>query len=163
MGGRCARAPCTGPWREGRGVLVTGLLTIPYIIGKLTAAGAWWKPGLPIDHLAQPLLHAFHLYLNPLHYTRSTSSATRTPYKLLWRCWESRCGSAAGQLLFTCAFCWSACCRLRLWPTTRIFPVLPMAGWSLYAAVLLVMARRLLVSLLARLGRLQGGGFRWYP
>jgi hypothetical protein len=31
-----------------------------------------------------------------------------------------------------------------------------MAGWSLYAAVLLVMARRLLVSLLVRLGRLQG-------
>src|ERR1039457_6517146 len=37
------------------------------------------------------------------------------------------------------------------------FLYLPMAGWSLYVAVLLVMARRLLVSLLVRLGRLQAG------
>jgi hypothetical protein len=37
------------------------------------------------------------------------------------------------------------------------FLYLPMVGWSLYAAVLLVIARRLLVSLLVRLGRLQAG------
>jgi hypothetical protein len=37
---------------------------------------------------------------------------------------------------------------------SAFFLYLPMAGWSLYAAVLLVMARRFLVRLLVRLGRL---------
>src|ERR1035437_8036838 len=37
------------------------------------------------------------------------------------------------------------------------FLYLPMIGWSLYGAVLLVTARTLLVSLLVRLGRLQAG------
>ena len=57
------------PWREGRGVLVTGLLTLPYVIGKLTAGGSLTEnPAYRLTISPSHYLHTFHLYLNPLLY-----------------------------------------------------------------------------------------------
>jgi hypothetical protein len=144
------------PWREGRGVLVMGLLTVPYVIGKLTAAGNLAEnPAYRLTISPGHYLHAFHLYLNPLLYQQHVFRDANTIQLLLamlgialWR--RSR------PLLFAWCFL-----LVSLLPVAFIahysafFLYLPMAGWSLYAAMLLVMARRLLVSLLVRLGRLQ--------
>jgi len=146
------------PWREGRGVLVAGLLTVPYVIGKLTAAGNLAEnPAYQLTISPGRYLHTFHLYLNPLLYQEHVFRDANTIQLLLamlgialWR--RSR------PLLFAWCFL-----LVSLLPVAfmahhaAFFLYLPMAGWSLYAAMLLVMARRLLVSLLVRPGRLQGG------
>jgi hypothetical protein len=145
-------------WREGRGVLVTGLLTVPYVIGKLTAAGNLAEnPAYRLTISPGHYLHAFHLYLNPLLYQEHVFRDANTIQLLLamlgialWR--RSR------PLLFAWCFL-----LVSLLPVAFMahyagfFLYLPMAGWSLYAAVLLVMARRLFANLLARLTRLRAG------
>jgi hypothetical protein len=144
------------PWREGRGVLVTGLLTVPYVIGKLTAAGNLAEnPAYQLTISPSRYLHTFHLYLNPLLYQDHVFRDANTIQLLvvmlgiaLWR--RSR------PLLFAWCFL-----LVSLLPVAfmahyaAFFLYLPMAGWSLYAAVLLVMARRLFANLLVRLGRLR--------
>ena len=146
------------PLREGRGVLVTGLLTIPYVIGKLTAAGNLAEnPAYRLTVSPGRYLHTFHLYLNPLLYQEHVFRDANTIQLLvamlgiaLWR--RSR------PLLFAWCFL-----LVSLLPVAfmahyaAFFLYLPMAGWSLYAAMLLVVARRLLVSLLVGSGRLQAG------
>jgi hypothetical protein len=146
------------PWREGRGVLVTGLLTIPYVIGKLTAAGNLAEnPAYRMTISPGRYLHAFHLYLNPLLYQQHVFRDANTIQLLL-----AMLGIALWQRSRPMLFAW--CFLLvSLLPVAFMahyaasFLYLPMAGWSLYAAVLLVMARRLLVSLPVRLWRLQAG------
>src|ERR1017187_412114 len=146
------------PLREGRGVLVTGLLTIPYVIGKLTAAGNLAEnPAYQLSISPGRYLHTFHLYLNPLLYQEHVFRDANTIQLLLamlgialWR--RSR------PLLFAWCFL-----LVSLLPVAfmahyaAFFLYLPMAGWSLCAAVLLVLARKLLVSLLVRLGRAPAG------
>ena len=141
-------------WREGRGVLVTGLLTLPYVAGKLMGAGSLVEnPAYRLHISPGRYLDAFHLYLNPLLYQEHVFRDPNTIQLMLvllalavWR--RSR------PLLFAWCFL-----TVSLLPVAFIahysgfFLYLPMAGWSLYAAVLLVMARRLLVSLLVRLVR----------
>ena len=146
------------PWREGRGVLVTGLLTLPYVIGKLTAAGSLVEnPAYRLTISPGHYLHTFHLYLNPLLYQEHVFRDPNTIQLLL-----AMLGIALWQRSRPLLFAW--CFLLvSLLPVAFIahysafFLYLPMAGWSLYAAVLLVMARRLLVRLPVRLGRLQAG------
>src|ERR1039458_5754133 len=146
------------PWREARGVLVTGLLTLPYVIGKLTASGNLAEnPAYQLTISPGRYLHTFHLYLNPLLYQEHIFRDANTIQLLLamlgialWR--RSR------PLLFAWCFL-----LVSLLPVAfmahyaAFFLYLPMAGWSLYAAVLLVLARRLLVSLLVHLGRVPAG------
>jgi len=56
-------------WREGRGVLVTGLLTLPYVAGKLMGAGSLVEnPAYRLTISPGRYLDTFHLYLNPLLY-----------------------------------------------------------------------------------------------
>jgi hypothetical protein len=146
------------PWREGRGVLVTGLLTIPYVIGKLTGAGSLVEnPAYRLTISPGHYLHAFHLYLNPLLYQEHVFRDPNTIQLLL-----AMLGIALWRRSRPMLFAW--CFLLvSLLPVAFMahcaasFLYLPMVGWSLYAAVLLVLARRLLVSLLVRLGRLQAG------
>src|ERR1035441_10335652 len=146
------------PWREGRGVLVTGLLTLPYVIGKLTAVGSLVEnPAYRLTISPGHYLHTFHLYLNPLLYQEHVFRDPNTIQLLL-----AMLGIALWQRSRPLLFAW--CFLLvSLLPVAFIahysafFLYLPMVGWSLYAAVLLVMARRLLVRLLVRLGRLQAG------
>jgi hypothetical protein len=146
------------PWREGRGVLVTGLLTLPYVIGKLTAGGSLVEnPAYRLTISPGHYLHTFHLYLNPLLYQEHVFHDPNTIQLLL-----AMLGIALWQRRRPLLFAW--CFLLvSLLPVAFIahysafFLYLPMAGWSLYAAVLLVIARRLLASLFVRLGRLQAG------
>ena len=146
------------PWREGRGVLVTGLLTIPYVIGKLTAAGNLAEnPAYRLTISPGHYLHAFHLYLNPLLYQEHVFRDANTIQLLV-----AMLGIALWQRSRPLLFAW--CFLLvSLLPVAfmahyaEFFLYLPMAGWSLYAAALLVGARRLLVSLLVRLGRVPAG------
>ena len=146
------------PWREGRGVLVTGLLTVPYVIGKLTAAGNLAEnPAYQLTISPGRYLHTFHLYLNPLLYQEHVFRDANTIQLLL-----AMLGIALWQRSRPLLFAW--CFLLvSLLPVAfmahyaEFFLYLPMAGWSLYAAVLLVIARRLLVSLLVRLARIQAG------
>ena len=146
------------PWCEGRGVLLTGLITLPYVIGKLTASGGLVEnPAYRLTISPVHYLHTLHLYLNPLLYQEHVFRDPNTIQLLLAMLaialWRRR-----RPLLFAWCFL-----LVSLLPVAFIahyaafFLYLPMAGWSLYAAVLLVIARRLVVSLLVRLGGLQAG------
>jgi hypothetical protein len=134
------------------------LLTVPYVIGKLTAAGNLAEnPAYRLTISPSHYLHAFHLYLNALLYQEHVFRDANTIQLLL-----AMLGIALWRRSRPMMFAW--CFLLAsLLPVAFMahyaasFLYLPMVGWSLYAAVLLVLARRLLVSLLARLGRLQAG------
>jgi hypothetical protein len=102
-------------------------------------------------------LHTFHLYLNPLLYQESVFRDSNT-IQLLLAMLAVALWQRSRPLLFAWCFL-----QVSLLPVAFIahysafFLYLPMAGWSLYAAVLLVVARRLLASLFVRLGRLPAG------
>jgi len=96
-------------------------------------------------------LHAFHLYLNPLLYQERVFRDSNTIQLLL-----AMLGIALWRRSRTLLFAW--CFLLvSLLPVafmahySAFFLCLPMAGWSLYAAELLVTARTLLASRLVRL------------
>lgn len=139
-------------WREGRVVAVTGILTIPYVIGKLLGTGSLVEnPAYGLTISSGRYLDTFHLYLNPLFYQEHVFHDANTVQLLLamlalalWR--RSR------PLIFAWCFV-----LISLLPVAFIghysgfFLYLPMAGWSLYAGVLLVMVRRLASRLLKRL------------
>jgi hypothetical protein len=139
-------------WREGRGVLVTGLLSLPYVAGKLTGAGSLVEnPAYRITISPGRYLDTFHLYLNPLLYQEHVFRDPNTIQLLLVML-------ALGLWLRSRPMLFAWCFLLvSLLPVAFIahyagfFLYLPMAGWSLYAAVLLVMARRLLLRLLVNL------------
>ena len=136
-------------WREGRGVLVTGLLTVPYIAGKLMGAGSLVEnPAYRLTITPGRYLDAFHLYLNPLLYQEHVFRDPNT-IQLLLGMLIAGLWTRSRPLLFAWCFLLAS-----LLPVAFIahyaafFLYLPMAGWSIYAAVLLVMARKLLLRLL---------------
>jgi hypothetical protein len=129
--------------REGRGVLLSGLLTIPYVIGKLTgpdslAAIPSYRPAISF----MKYLHAFHLYLNVLFYQEYVFRAGNTALVLtamlalaLWL--RSR------PLLFAWLFVLFSVLPFIFIPHyDGFFIYLPMAGWALYAATVLETLRR---------------------
>src|SRR5437763_4968534 len=133
--------------REYRGVLVTGLVTLPYLIGKLTGPGSLVE--VPSYHLTiSPgrYLDTFHLYLNPLLYQEHVFRDPNTIQLLL--------AMLAVALLLRSKRLGFAWCfvLISLLPVAFIahyagfFLYLPMAGWALYAAVLLVTARRFVMK-----------------
>lgn len=139
-------------WREGRGILITVLLTIPYVIGKLMAAGSLIEnPAYRMTISPGHYLDTFHLYLNPLLYQEHVFHDSNT-MQLLAGMLAIALWQRKRPLLFAWCFL-----LVSLLPVAFIahysafFLYLPMAGWSLYAAVLLVMARRFLTMLLVRL------------
>ena len=130
-------------FREGRGVLVTGLLTLPYVAGKLMGAGSLVEnPAYRLTISAGRYLDTFHLYLNPLLYQEHVFRDPNT-IQLLLGMLVLGLWIRSRPLLFGWCFL-----LVSLLPVAFIahysgfFLYLPMAGWSLYAAVLLVMARR---------------------
>ena len=141
--------------REGRGVLVTGLLTVPYIAGKLMGAGSLVEnPAYRLTISPGRYLDAFHLYLNPLLYQEHVFRDPNT-IQLLVGMLVAGLWTRSRPLLFAWCFLLAS-----LLPVAFIahyaafFLYLPMAGWSLYAAVLLVTARKLVCRLLPA-GRLE--------
>jgi hypothetical protein len=146
------------PFREGRAILATGLLTLPYVVGKLTARGSLIEnPAYRLSVSPANYLHAFHIYLNPLLYREHVFRDSNTIQLLLamlafalWR--RSR------PLLFAWCFV-----LISLLPVAFIahhsgfFLYLPMAGWSLYASMLLAGLRGHLAGLIVRVARLHAG------
>jgi hypothetical protein len=148
---------------EGRGVLVTGLLTLPYVVGKLTGAGSLVEnPAYRLTISPGHYLDTFHLYLNPLLYQEHVFRDSNT-IQLLIGMLVLGLWTRSRPLLFAWCFL-----LVSLLPVAFIahyaafFLYLPMAGWSLYAAVLLVMVRRF-VSRLLRAGRLQSAPLAALP
>ena len=138
--------------RNGRGIVVTGLLSVPYIAGKLMGAGSLLEnPAYRLTISPGRYLDTFHLYLNPLFYQQHVFRDPNTVQLLLGMLAFALCTRSRPL-----AFAW-------FWVLVSLLPVafiahysgfflyLPMAGWSLYAAVLLVIARKLLAGLLLRL------------
>ena len=133
-----------GRWlaQEGRGAAMTALLTVPYVVGKLTGpqsltANPAYRPAIsPARYL-----HAFHLYLNVLfyqdHFFRDANTILLVAAMLglaIWR--RSR------PLLFAwCFLLFSVLPFIFVPHYSGFFIYLPMVGWSLYAATALVMLR----------------------
>jgi hypothetical protein len=152
------RALCSGGrwlWREGRAVLSTALLTVPYVVGKVTGAGSLVdNPAYRLTVSPVHYLHTFHMYLNPLLYQDHVFRDSNTIQLLL-----AMLGMALLLRNRVLLFAW--CFLLvSLLPVAFIahysafFLYLPTIGWSLYAAEMLVILRRFLANLAIRLARL---------
>lgn len=128
--------------QEGRGAAIAALMTLPYVVGKLSGpdsltANPAYRPAVsPARYL-----HAFHLYLNVLfyqdHFFRDANTILLVAAMLglaLWR--RSR------PLLFAWCFVLFSVLPFIFVPHySGFFVYLPMAGWVLYAATALVMLR----------------------
>jgi hypothetical protein len=137
--------------RDSRTISIVGVITAIYIAGKLTGPDSLIEnPEYALTISPARFLHTFHLYLNPLLYQEHRFHDSNTVQLLVgmlilaaWR--RSRI------LLF--AWFWLL---LTILPVSFVahysasFEYLPAVGWALYAATLMVMARRALVRFLPR-------------
>jgi hypothetical protein len=125
-----------------RGALIPALLTVPYVIGKLTgpqslAANPAYRPALS----AARYLHTFHLYLNVLfyqdHFFRDAHETLLLAAMLALAVWRR-----SRPLLFAWCFVLFSVLPFIFVPHySGFFLYLPMAGWALYIATVLVMLR----------------------
>src|SRR5262249_37709188 len=141
--------------REGRAVWITALLTAAYIPGKLLGPDSLVENSryaLQISPVR--FLKTFHLYLNPLLYQDHRFHDSNT-VQLLLAMLAIAAVLRSRVLLF--AWCWLL---LTILPVSFIahysafFEYLPLAGWALYGATLLVIMRRALARLLPRVPQL---------
>jgi hypothetical protein len=129
--------------REGRGVLLTSLITLPYVVGKLTGpdsltANPAYRPAIS----ASRYLHTFHLYLNVLfyqeHFFRDANTILLVAAMLGVAAWRR-----SRPLLFAWCFVLFSVLPFIFVPHySGFFLYLPMVGWWLFAATGLVMLRR---------------------
>jgi hypothetical protein len=149
--GAALRKPSLWIAREARAVWLTGAITLVYIAGKLTGPGSLTgNPAYALTISPGRFLKTFHLYLNPLlyqeHWFHDSNTAQLLVGMLAFAVWRR-----SRVLLF--AWFWLL---LTILPVSFIahyaafFEYLPAAGWALYAATVLVMARHALVRLLPR-------------
>jgi hypothetical protein len=137
--------------REARAVWLTGAITLVYIAGKLTGPGSLIEnPAYALTISPVRFLKTFHLYLNPLLYQEHWFHDSNTVQLLV-----GMLALAVWRRNRTLLFAW-------FWLLLTILPVsfiahyaaffeyLPAAGWALYAATLLVMARHAFLRLLPR-------------
>ena len=150
-----ARSLLAWPLREGRTMVLTGLLTVAYVAGKLGGSGALTEdPAYRLTISPVRFLKAFHLYLNPLFYQSGFFHDSNTVQLLLlmlafaaWR--RSR------PLLFAWFFL-----VLSMLPIAFIahysafFLYIPAVGWGLYAAEVLAGLRRALWRRIGKPGAL---------
>ena len=130
-----------GAKASARGATITGLLTLPYVIGKLTgpdslpATDPLYRPAIS----AARYLHTFHLYLNVLfyqdHFFRDANTILLVAGMLALALWlRSR------PLLFGwCFILFSVLPFIFLPHYSGFFLYLPMAGWAWYGATVLEM------------------------
>ena len=139
---RGVRAGARWLMREGRGAAISALITVPYVIGKLTGpesltANPAYRPAIS----AWGYLHAFHLYLNVLfyqdHFFRAGNTVLLMVAMLALAVWRR-----SRPLLFAWFFVLFSVLPFIFVPHySGFFIYLPMAGWALYAATALVMLR----------------------
>ncbi|HEX4133825.1 MAG TPA: hypothetical protein VHY84_04315 [Bryobacteraceae bacterium] len=152
----------TWPWREGNGVLATALLSLPYAIGKTSGTGSLVEvPAYQMTISGGRYLDTFHLYLNPLLYQEHIFRDSNTVQLVIVML-------AIALLLRNRPMLFAWCFLLiSLLPVAFIahyaafFLYLPMAGWALYAAMLLVTIRRFLIKLVDRIVKPSDSGARW--
>jgi hypothetical protein len=128
--------------REGRAAAMAALLTVPYVIGKLTGpdsltANPAYRPAIS----AARYLHTFHLYLNVLfyagHFFRDGNTILLLAAMLALAVWRR-----SRPLLFAWFFVLFSVLPFIFVPHySGFFIYLPMMGWALYAATVLVMLR----------------------
>jgi hypothetical protein len=129
--------------REGRAPSVTAILTLPYILGKLTGpesltANPAYRPAIS----AARYLHAFHLYLNVLFYQDHFFRDANT-ILLMVAMLGLALGTRSRPLLFAWCFVLFSVLPFIFVPHySGFFIYLPMVGWVLYAATALVMLRQ---------------------
>ncbi len=118
-----------------RAALWTGLLTVPYVIGKLTGPGSLTEnPMYRVSVSPVHFLKTFHLYMNPLFYQDYVFHDSNTVQILL-----VMLAFALWQRSRTLLFAWSFL-LLSILPVAFIghysafFLYLPSVGWALYAA-----------------------------
>jgi hypothetical protein len=125
-----------------RGVTISALVTLPYVIGKLTgpdslAANPLYRPAIsPARYL-----HTFHLYLNVLfyqdHFFRDANTILLVVAMLAVAIWRR-----SRPLLFAWVFILFSVLPFIFVPHySGFFLYLPMMGWALYAATSLEMLR----------------------
>jgi hypothetical protein len=126
-----------------RGLILSALITVPYVVGKLTGpdsltANPAYRPAIS----ASRYLHTFHLYLNVLfyqdHFFRDANTILLVVAMLglaIWR--RSR------PLLFCwCFLLFSVLPFIFVPHYSGFFIYLPMVGWTLYAATGLALLRQ---------------------
>jgi len=136
-----------GRWlrREFRGALLTGILTLPFVIGKLLGAGSLaenpaYRPAIS----GGKFLDTFHLYLNPFfyqdHYFRDSNTAQLVLLMLVVGIWQK-----SRLLLFSWSFLLLSVLPFIFLPHyAAFFMYLPSVGWALFVAWMIVSLRKLL-------------------
>jgi len=125
-----------------RGVAISALVTLPFVIGKLSG-----PESLIVNPLYRPAisgaryLHTFHLYLNVLfyqdHFFRDANTILLVAAMLAVAIWRR-----SRPLLFAWFFVLFSVLPFIFVPHySGFFLYLPMAGWALYAATILEMLR----------------------
>lgn len=125
-----------------RGVAISALVTLPFVIGKLSgpeslAANPLYRPAIsPARYL-----HTFHLYLNVLfyqdHFFRDANTILLVVAMLAVAIWRR-----SRPLLFAWFFVLFSVLPFIFVPHySGFFMYLPMVGWVLYAATVLEMLR----------------------
>ncbi len=132
---------------EGRGTLLTGALTIPYVIGKLTGpASLIENPMYRASISPGRYVGAFRLYLNVIFYQdqffRLFPAAVLMAAMLALALWQR-----SRPLLFAWLFVLFSVLPFIFLPRyAGFFIYLPMLGWTLFAATALAMAREKLAG-----------------
>ena len=138
----CYEAIWHGRKASARGVGISALVTLPYVIGKLSGsdsltANPLYRPAIS----AARYLHTFHLYLNVLfyqdHFFRDGNTILLMAGMLALAIWRR-----SRPLLFAwCFILFSVLPFIFLPHYSGFFLYLPMAGWAWYGATVLEMVR----------------------
>jgi hypothetical protein len=128
--------------REGLGAVIAALLTVPYVVGKLSGPDSLvvnpaYRPAIS----AARYLHAFHLYLNVAfyqeHFFRDANTILLVAAMLALAIWRR-----SRPMLFAWFFILFSVLPFIFVPHySGFFMYLPMAGWALYLAAGLAMLR----------------------
>jgi len=124
-----------GSKASARGVGISALITLPYVIGKLTGPDSLvenplYRPSIS----ALRYLHTFPLYLNVLFYRDHFFRAGNTVILLLAMLAVAIWRRSRPMLFAWCFILFSVLPFIFLPHYSGFFMYLPMAGWALYAA-----------------------------
>jgi Dolichyl-phosphate-mannose-protein mannosyltransferase len=133
-------------WHESkasaRGVTISALVTLPFVIGKLTGpdsltANPLYRPAIS----ASKYLHTFHLYLNVLfyqdHFFRDANTILLVVAMLALAIWRR----SRPMLFAWCFILFSVLPFIFVPHYSGFFLYLPIAGWALYFATTIEMLR----------------------
>jgi hypothetical protein len=149
------RRPMAWLRREGRTVWITAIMTAAYVAGKLSGPDSLIDNSRYVLHISPVrFLKTFHLYLNPLLYQDHRFHDSNTVQLLIAMLVVAALLRSRAMLF---SWCWLLLTAL---PVSFIphyaafFEYLPLAGWVLYGATLLVTIRRAVAGWVPRVPQL---------